>query len=116
MTRDMVRHDLVVLAISAIAWGIFGYWPTFHVLAFWIAPPIICSAVTILVVCDTLEASPPMRPWLALIPPAVVLPVAVVRLVDDGWAGQWIAALIVYPALATALLYFAFALVKQRRA
>ena len=110
------RRDLIVLAISCIAWAVFGYWPPFHAIAFWVIPPIACSALTILVVCSNLEANQLLRPFLALIPPALVLPLAVIQLNRGDWSGPFVASLIVYPALVTALLYFIFALARRMRA
>jgi len=109
------RNDVVVLAISAIAWAVYGYWPAFHALAFWVVPAVLCSALTVLVVCACLEASPLVRPFLALIPPALVLPVAIVRLYQGDWAGRFVADLLVYPALTAAAAYFAFALARRSK-
>ena len=114
--RKSIRRDLIVLAISGLAWTAFGYWPSFHATAIWIIPPVACSALTILVVCANLEANPLLRPLLALIPPALVLPLAVIQLNKADWAGPFVAGLIIYPALVAALFYFFFALVRRKRA
>ena len=111
-----IRRDVTVLAISGIAWALFGFWPPFHALAFWVVPPVACSALTILIVCQTLEANPLLRPFLALIPPALVLPFAVIQLNKGDWAGPLVAALIVCPAVLAALVYFVHALVRRVRA
>ena len=110
------RHDLIVLAISGLAWAVFGYWQPFHALAFWIFPPVACSALTVLIVCNLLEAGKVVRPILALLPPALVLPFAVLGLSKADWSGPLVAALLVYPALATALAYQIYAVVSRVRA
>jgi hypothetical protein len=109
------RADLFVLLSATAAWALFLYSGVLATLFWWVAPLILFGTLSTLLVCNLLEARPLLRPILSLAPPAIALPYFVVIAWHDREFGLLPVAMLVYPTLVTAAVYFMVALYNRIR-
>ena len=109
------QSDSIVIAIATAVWALFLYTGLLPVLFWWVAPLIMFGAVSTLLVCSLLEASPLIRPALSLLPPALSVPPLAMAAWHDKEFGLLPVAMLIYPAVLSAALYFCIALVHRIR-